>query len=86
MKAVQHFSDAYLYQCRNLSSEQIVQFLEDFRLIHSPQRNPGTKLISIKVETDLLNTFKTRAKLDGVPYQTRIKALMQDSLSRPESD
>jgi len=86
MKVVQHFSDAYLNQCRSLSPDQIVQFLEDFRVIHSPKKNSGTKLISIKVETNLLNAFKTRAKLDGVPYQTRIKKLMRDSLARPNTD
>ncbi len=82
MKSVQYFSDEYLNQCKALSPEQIVQFLEDFRLIHGYKAISGSKLISIKVENELLNAFKTRAKLDGVPYQTRIKSLMRESLTR----
>ena len=82
MKPVQYFNDEYLVQCQNLTTEQIVQFLEDFRMIHNIGNNPGTKLISIKIEQDLLNTFKTQSALDGVPYQTRIKSLMRAFLSR----
>ena len=80
MKAIQFFSDDYLAQCEQLSSEQIVKYLEDFRIVNKPIKKPVSKLISIKVETDLLEAFKTKAKLDGVPYQSRIKAIMRDWL------
>ena len=84
MSTVQYFSDAYLEQCKSLSAEQIVQFLEDFRLIHGSESDAGSKLISIRIETDLLNAFKMQAKLDGVHYQSRIKELMRRSLTRPD--
>ena len=80
MKAIQFFSDEYLAQCEQLSSEQIVRYLEDFRIVNKPIKKPLSKLISIKVETDLLEAFKTKAQLDGVPYQSRIKAIMRDWL------
>ena len=80
MKTIQFFSDDYLAQCEQLSSEQIVKYLEDFRIVNKPIKNPVSKLISIKVETDLLEAFKTKAQLDGVPYQSRIKAIMRDWL------
>ena len=81
MKAVQYFTDEYLEQCQKLTDEQIVRFLEDFRVIHGHLTKSGTKLISIKVEKELLNAFKVRVNLDKVSYQTRIKALMRESLS-----
>ena len=31
-RAVQYFSDEYLQRCRRLSAQDIVQFLEEFRL------------------------------------------------------
>lgn len=33
MRPVQYFSDAYLEQCRQMTPEQILQFLEEFRLL-----------------------------------------------------
>ncbi len=80
MKTIQFFSDSYLAQCEQLSAEQIVKFLDDFRIVNMPLRKSGSKLISIKIETDLLEAFKTKARLDGVPYQSRIKAIMRDWL------
>ena len=81
MKTIQYFSDDYLAQCAQLSTEQIVKFLEDFRLLNTPVKRVSTKLISIKIETDLLETFKTKARLDGVHYQTRIKTIMRSWLN-----
>ena len=80
MKTIQFFSDDYLAQCKQLSADQIVKYLEDFRLVNTPLNKTESKLISIKIETDLLETFKTKARLDGVPYQSRIKAIMRDWL------
>jgi len=80
MKTIQFFTDSYLAQCKQLSVEQVVRYLEDFRVINRPSKKPVSKLISIKVETDLLEAFKTKARLDGVPYQSRIKAIMRDWL------
>lgn len=80
MKTIQFFSDDYLTQCQQLSAGQIVKYLEDFRVINMPRKKSVSKLISIKIETDLLEAFKTKARLDGVPYQSRIKAIMRDWL------
>jgi uncharacterized protein (DUF4415 family) len=80
VKAIQFFSDDYLTQCKQLSAGQIVKYLEDFRLINMPRKKPVSKLISIKIEADLLEAFKTKARLDGVPYQSRIKTIMRDWL------
>lgn len=76
MKAVQYFSDDYLEQCRELSTTQIIQFLDDFRCLHAG-KPAASKLISIKVPQDLLNAFKAKSRLAGTPYQTQIKALMK---------
>jgi len=82
VKTIQFFSDNYLAQCEQLSTEQIVRYLEDFRIVNRPLKKPVSKLISIKIETDLLEAFKTKARLDGVPYQSRIKTIMRDWLTR----
>ena len=85
MKAVQYFSDDYLAHCREMSTEQILRFLDDFRRLHGAK--PATsKLISIKVPEDLLDAFKAKAKLAGTPYQTRIKALMKDWLLEAQNN
>lgn len=76
MKAIQLFSDQYLHQCRDLTPDQVLRFLDDFRRLHG-ERPARSKLISMKVPEDLLNTFKTRAKMINMPYQTQIKALMK---------
>jgi len=80
VKTIQLFSDDYLLQCKQLSAVQIVRYLEDFRVVNRPFKKPVLKLISIKIETDLLEAFKTKARLDGVHYQSRIKAIMRDWL------
>lgn len=77
MKVVQLFSDEYLQQCRGLTPDQVVRFLDDFRRLHG-NRPAKSKLISMKVPEDLLNTFKAKARLINMPYQTQIKALMKE--------
>lgn len=76
MKAVQYFSDEYLEQCREISPEQVLRFLDDFRRLHGSKPSPS-KLISLKVPQDLLQAFKAKASMAGTPYQTQIKALMK---------
>ncbi len=77
MKATQYFSDEYLQHCRDLTPDQITQFLEDFRLLHGARPGPS-KLISMKVPEDLLNAFKAKSRMTHTPYQTQIKLLMKD--------
>ncbi len=76
MRAIQHFSDEYLEQCRGMTPDQVIRFLDDFRRLHG-SRPAASKLISMKVPEDLLNAFKTRAKMANTPYQTQIKVLMK---------
>jgi predicted DNA binding CopG/RHH family protein len=84
MTAVQMFTDEYLERCREMSSADIVRFLEDFRRVHG--RAPGkSQLISMKVPENLLAAFKAKARLCGVPYQTQIKALMVEWLGGPSA-
>ena len=78
MRPVQYFDAAYLEQCRQMSPEQILEFLESFRRMgEKPER---TKLISLKVPEPLLTAFRQRCELEGVKYQTRIKMLMREWL------
>jgi predicted DNA binding CopG/RHH family protein len=77
MKAVQHFSDEYLQQCRDMTPDQILRFLDDFRQLHGAQTRSRSKLISIKIPENLLNAFRAQAALAGTPYQTQIKKLMK---------
>ena len=76
MKAVQYFSDEYLERCRDMTADQILRFLDDFRRLHG-NKPARSKLISIKVPEDLLNAFKARARMANTPYQTQIKVLMK---------
>ena len=75
-RPLQRFSDAYLDRCRQLTSEDVVRFLEDFRKLHGAA-TARSRLISLKVPEPLLAAFKAKARLHGVPYQTQIKTLMQ---------
>ena len=76
MKTLQLFSDEYLAECKKFSPAQIVQFLEDFRLMQQPTKEEST-LISIKIPKSLLGAFRAKAKASGVKYQTKIKELMR---------
>ena len=77
MKVLQKFSDEYLGRCKDLSIEEKLDYIENFRLMHSEIHAPS-KLISLKVPEPLLNSFKQKAKLEGVAYQTQIKKLMKN--------
>lgn len=79
MRPVQKFSDEYLERCQEMTADEIVKFLEDFRRVHGG-RAVRSRLISIKVPENLLDAFKARARLEGIPYQTQIKTLMREWL------
>jgi len=75
-KTVQYFSKEYLERCRDLTPDQIIEFLENYRdLVGEVQQK--CQPISIKVEPSLLKVFKMKANLEGIPYQTKIKQLMR---------
>jgi predicted DNA binding CopG/RHH family protein len=76
VRPVQFFTDEYLGQCREMTADQVIHFLEDFRNLHAG-RPTRSKLISLKVPEDLLQAFRQRAELAGVPYQAQIKRLMR---------
>ena len=76
MRPVQFFADEYLERCRGMTPDQVIRFLEDFRTLHG-SRPSRSKLISLKVPEDLLDAFRQRAELAGVPYQSQIKRLMR---------
>lgn len=77
MKPVQTFTDDYLAQCRQMTPDQVIRFLDDFRRLQG-SRPARSRLISLKVPEDLLDAFRTRAELEGVAYQTQIKRLMRE--------
>ena len=80
-RPVQRFSADYLERCRELSPEEIVRFLDDFKRIQGAA-NTRSRLISLKVPEPLLAAFRIQARLRGVPYQTQIKVLMRKWLDR----
>ena len=84
MRPVQKFSDEYLERCREMSHDEIVRFLDDFRRIHGNRRSKS-QLISTKVPEDLLAAFKAKARLCNTPYQTQIKELMTGWLKHSQT-
>ena len=74
MKTVQFFDDNYLEECKSFSTEAILEYLENFRLIQ--QATDKSKLISMKVPESLLASFKVKSNLHQIKYQTQIKKLM----------
>jgi predicted DNA binding CopG/RHH family protein len=74
MKPVQYFTDEYLEQSKSFSTEGVLEFLENFRLMQMPEEK--SKLISLKIQTPLLNSFRAKCELRGVKYQAQIKELM----------
>lgn len=83
MKAVQRFSEEYLNSCREMTPDQIIRFLDDFRRLHAAAPSSPAKLISLKVPPDLLAVFRAKAQLAGTRYQTQIKALMRSWVLTP---
>jgi predicted DNA binding CopG/RHH family protein len=70
-----------------LSTSEIVDFLESFRLMSSGESSSHgpSQLISMKVPKNLLAAFKAKASRLGVPYQTLIKRLMWDYLNQKKA-
>jgi len=60
----------------DMSSDQILQFLEDFRTVTYGQ-DKKTKMISIRIPENILQTFKLQAQLQQRPYQSVIVELMR---------
>ena len=75
-RPVQRFWDEALEHYRTPSPEDIVRFLDDFRKSHAAA-NTRSRLIGLKVPEPLLATFRTKVRLHGVPYRTRIENPMR---------
>jgi uncharacterized protein (DUF4415 family) len=75
VRPVQRFSSEYLEHARRIRKEEVLEYLDNFRLLHA-QGQPS-RLISMKVPEPLLAAFRARCRADGVRYQTRIKQLMR---------
>jgi predicted DNA binding CopG/RHH family protein len=75
MRPIQYFSVTYLEQCKSMSTDQIAEFLESFRLMQ--QAADRTKLISIKIPESLLTAFRLKCGLHNIKYQTQIKLIMK---------
>lgn len=78
-KTIQFFTKEYLESCKGMTPDQIIEFLENYRMLFSKTREKS-QLISLKIEPALLKAFKQRAQLAGIPYQTQIKKLMKEWL------
>jgi len=78
-KKVQYFTKEYLKRSKEMAPEQIINFLENYRMSTSniPEK---CQLISMKIEPSLLKAFKCKAYLQGIPCQTLIKKLTGDRL------
>lgn len=86
MKTLQKFSPEYLELCKTMSPAQKIKFLEEFRLIHGRSHvKEKSRLISIKIPQDLLDTFRTKCQFQNIPYQTQIKILMREWLGTSRS-
>lgn len=75
-RPVQRFTKEYLDRCKGMTPDQVIEFLENFRILMG-EKPEKCQLISLKVEPSLLNAFKQKTKLHGIPYQTLIKKLMK---------
>ena len=81
MTTLHTFTAEYLARTRYTSPEQVLGFLEQYRLIQARgEGSQKSKLISLKVPEELLESFRTRCELKGLKYQTQIKQLMKDWL------
>lgn len=82
MRPVQYFDDEYLKKAKSFSTEAILDYLENFRLMQQPKDK--TRLISIKIPESLLESFKAKSNLCQVKYQTQIKKIMVDWVNNQE--
>jgi uncharacterized protein (DUF4415 family) len=57
-----------------------IEWLESMRELNKAKKVEKSKLITMKIDPDLLKAFKLKCELEKRPYTTRIKELMQDYL------
>jgi len=78
MKTLQIHKPEMLKMGQQMSAEQVLKFLDDFRILHGDPNSQKSKLISLKVQQNLLNAFRFKCEQQGLKYQTQIKTLMTD--------
>lgn len=76
-KPIQYFTKEYLQRCAEMTPDQIIEFLENYRNLVA-NVHEKCQLISMKIEPSLLKAFKQKSRLEGIPYQTKIKRLMNE--------
>lgn len=57
-----------------------IEWLEAMRELNKAKKIEKSKLITIKIDPDLLKAFKLTCELEKRPYTTRIKELMLEYL------
>lgn len=60
-----------------MSPEEVARFLDDFAKTTSGV-DAKTRLISLRVPENVLDSFKMKAKLKGLKYQSEIVRLMRN--------
>jgi len=60
-----------------------IEWLEAMRELNKATKVEKSKLISMKIDPQLLHAFKLKCELEKRPYTTKIKELMIEYLSRP---
>ena len=78
-KTLQRFSAERLRRDRALTPEQTLEFIEDFKSAMFDLDTHRTP-ISIRIPDNVLRAFKTKAQLEGRPYQSVIVRLMREWL------
>jgi uncharacterized protein (DUF4415 family) len=75
-KGLQKHNSEYLKMTKGVTATQAADFLESYRLLQGA-KDVESILISLRVPSDLLETFKAKCEISGEKYQTQIKKLMR---------
>ena len=59
-----------------------IKWLEAMRKLNKAKKAEKSKLITMKIDPDLLNAFKIRCELQKRPYTSIIKELMREYLEK----
>lgn len=62
-----------------LSPTEVTRFLEEFRSVQDEIKK-GKKLVSIRIDTPLLEAFKRECEKENFDYQKKIRHLMSEWL------
>ncbi len=77
MKTLQIHKPEMIAMGQQMTAEQIVRFLEDFRLLHGQNHTEKSTPISIRIPENLLRLFKAQCRQQGLKYQSQMKELMK---------